>query len=288
MMSPEVRMQRGLERGTDDRSLQRVPPLVAQIADEVSNDIISGRFKPGERIREQDLADRFGTSRAPVREAIRLLEIEGLIETEHWRGARVVNLSVSQVEDLFEMISAIFGLVARLAARHGSRADFERFSAAVEEMQARHDEGSSGPERVRASFEAARVLREACASPLAGEMLVKLSRLAFIHHRLVQAADDPWQLEALAHWRELAGAVQAGVTTRPSCWRAVSSSRLRSSRSPNCARPNEAPPHRRPSSSRERNPHEVPPHKLADPAFEGDRNAQCHAVLHWRPVDRPD
>jgi DNA-binding GntR family transcriptional regulator len=209
MMSPEVRMQRGLERGTDDRSLQRVPPLVAQIADEVSNDIISGRFKPGERIREQDLADRFGTSRAPVREAIRLLEIEGLIETEHWRGARVVNLSVSQVEDLFEMISAIFGLVARLAARHGSRADFERFSAAVEEMQARHDEGSSGPERVRASFEAARVLREACASPLAGEMLVKLSRLAFIHHRLVQAADDPWQLEALAHWRELAGAVQA-------------------------------------------------------------------------------
>jgi DNA-binding GntR family transcriptional regulator len=185
-----------------------VPPLVARIADEVTDDIIAGRFRPGERIREQELADRFGTSRAPVREAIRLLEIEGLLETEHWRGARVVNLSVSQVEDLFEMISAIFGLVARLAARHGSRADFERFSKAVAEMQARHDDGSAGPERVRASFEAARVLREACASPLAGEMLLKLSRLAFIHHRLVQAADDAWQLEALGHWRDLTRAVQ--------------------------------------------------------------------------------
>ena len=201
-------MVRGLERGGAADGSARVPPLVARIADEVSDDIISGRFKPGERIREQDLADRFGTSRAPVREAIRLLEIEGLIETEHWRGARVVNLTVSQVQDLFEMISAIFGLVARLAARHGSRADFERFSAAVAEMQARHDEGSPGRERVRASFEAARVLREACASPLAGEMLLKLSRLAFIHHRLVQAADDAWQLEALEHWRQLACAVQ--------------------------------------------------------------------------------
>lgn len=202
-------MLRSLERREGVAGSARVPPLVAQIADEVTDDIISGRFKPGERIREQELADRFGTSRAPVREAIRLLEIEGLIETEHWRGARVVNLGVSQVEDLFEMISAIFGLVARLAARHGSRADFGRFSAAVAEMEARHDEDSPGADRVRASFEAAKVLREACASPLAGEMLLKLSRLAFIHHRLVQAADDTWQLEALAHWRELAAAVQS-------------------------------------------------------------------------------
>lgn len=201
-------MVQALQREAVGAGSSRVPPLVAQIADEVTNDIISGRFKPGERIREQDLANRFGTSRAPVREAIRLLEIEGLIETEHWRGARVVSFSLSEVEDLFEMISAIFGLVARLAARHGSRADFERFASAVSEMQARHDEGSPGADRVRASFDAARVLREACGSPLASEMLLKLSRLAFIHHRVVQTADDAWQLEALAHWRELAGAVQ--------------------------------------------------------------------------------
>jgi DNA-binding GntR family transcriptional regulator len=201
-------MVRKAEQSGRVADAKRVPPLVAQIAEELSRDIMVGRYQPGERIREQELADRFGTSRAPVREAIRLLEIEGLIETEHWRGARVVNLSLAQVEDLFEMISAIFGLVARLAARHGSRGDFERFAEAVGSMQSLHDAGGSGEDRVRASFEAAGVLREASASPLAGEMLLKLSRLAFFHHKVVQSAGDAWQLQALAKWRDLLEAVR--------------------------------------------------------------------------------
>lgn len=185
----------------------RVPTLVAQIVEELSQDILEGRFTPGERIREQDLADRFQTSRAPVREAIRLLEIDGLIETQHWRGASVVELSVDEIDDLFEMLSALFGLVSKLAARHGSRSDMRLFEAAVDRMRSARTENVSPVERVKIAFDAAGVLRRMCGSTRVSEMLLRTSRIAFLNHKVALSADEAWQQEALTDWRRLGVAI---------------------------------------------------------------------------------
>lgn len=184
-------------------------PLVAQIASSLMAEIIEGKFEPGERIREQELADRFGTSRGPVREAIRLVEIEGLVETEHFRGARVVDLTIDEVEDLFEVVGALFGVVARLAVRHGSEEDFARFDQAVAKMQAVWEAGAPAAVQIEASYRAAGVLRQCCGSARAGEFLQKAARLVFLQHRFLGLTDRAWRRRALGRWSKLQAAVHA-------------------------------------------------------------------------------
>lgn len=202
-------MNRSLEQLGLNGPDGRTPPLVARIAKELVRDILTGNFMPGDRIREQALADRFSASRAPVREAIRLLEIDGLVVTEPWRGARVVSLTTDEVDDLFELLSALFGLVAKLATRHGSESQIESFAAAVERMAEGLEEEAPTFDRVMRAFDAAHVLRQMAGPSRASEMLFRTSRLAFLNHRIVQEADHAWQSYAIAMWRSLVAVVAA-------------------------------------------------------------------------------
>ena len=65
--------------------------------------ILSGQLKPGDRIRQEDIAERLGASRLPVREALRMLEAEGLTEHEARKGARVPRLSPHEVDVVYRM-----------------------------------------------------------------------------------------------------------------------------------------------------------------------------------------
>jgi DNA-binding GntR family transcriptional regulator len=75
----------------------------ARIATYLREEILHGRFRPGERIRQEDIAERFGASRLPVREALRMLEAEGLTEHEPHKGARVPRLSRHDVDVVYQM-----------------------------------------------------------------------------------------------------------------------------------------------------------------------------------------
>lgn len=77
--------------------------LVQLAASQLRKEILSGVLAPGERIVEGQLTQRFGTSRAPLREALRLLGEQGLVEHLPRRGVRVVQLSDSDVDELFEL-----------------------------------------------------------------------------------------------------------------------------------------------------------------------------------------
>ncbi len=73
-------------------------------------------YQPGDRLREQELADRFGVSRGPVREALRALEAKSLVRIEPMRGACVTRLSDKDAKDSIEISAALFALVVRKAA----------------------------------------------------------------------------------------------------------------------------------------------------------------------------
>ncbi|WP_417585733.1 GntR family transcriptional regulator [Pelagibacterium sp.] len=89
--------------------------------------IRDGVFRPGDRLREEDVAQRIGVSRTPVREALgRLLE-KGLIETGTGRGLAVSTLSMPQVFELYAMRQELEGLVARFAAHHATDVEIENF-----------------------------------------------------------------------------------------------------------------------------------------------------------------
>ncbi|NBB83674.1 MAG: FCD domain-containing protein [Alphaproteobacteria bacterium] len=94
--------------------------------------ILSGRFRPGERLVEDRLARMFGVSRNPVREALKALHSEGIVAITPRRGATVARLSIEEAEEVIELRAALEGLSARLAARRLEPEAGERLSAILE------------------------------------------------------------------------------------------------------------------------------------------------------------
>jgi DNA-binding GntR family transcriptional regulator len=75
----------------------------ARVADHLRRAILSGEIGPGEWIRQEEVAERLGSSRLPVREALRILEAEGLTEHERHKGARVPSLTMHEVDVVYRM-----------------------------------------------------------------------------------------------------------------------------------------------------------------------------------------
>jgi len=96
--------------------LDNYKPLRDLVFEHLREAIVSGRLKPGERLMEVQLAEEMGVSRTPVREAIRKLELEGLVVMITRRGAYVSNLSIRDVTETFEIRAALESLAAGLAA----------------------------------------------------------------------------------------------------------------------------------------------------------------------------
>ena len=86
--------------------------------------ILDETFKPGERLLEEELAEMFEVSRAPVREALFYLENEGTVTMEPYKGAIVKPLSPKEALDIAELRLALINLAAKPAHRHLSPADF--------------------------------------------------------------------------------------------------------------------------------------------------------------------
>ena len=85
-----------------------------RVVDALREAIIAGRLKPGERIRERELVALLGVSRSPLREAIRILETEGLITSLAHRGARVSELSATDLRDMVHVRIMLESFAARL------------------------------------------------------------------------------------------------------------------------------------------------------------------------------
>ena len=98
-----------------DLNLDEYLPLREVVFKTLRNAIIQGKFKPGERLMEVSLANQLGVSRTPVREAIRMLELEGLVVMLPRRGAEVANITVKDLKDALEVRMAMEALSVKLA-----------------------------------------------------------------------------------------------------------------------------------------------------------------------------
>lgn len=92
--------------------------------------IREGVFQPGNRLREEEVAERLNLSRTPVREALRRLEADGIIEHRPRQGAIVRQLGHAEVVELYEMRMVLERTAAEMAAKHGIMAEFD----ALEEL----------------------------------------------------------------------------------------------------------------------------------------------------------
>lgn len=107
----------------------------ARIASRLREAILSGEYAPGARIRQEDLADRHGASRLPVREALRMLEAEGLITLVANTGAWVARLSHAECDEMYQIRERIEPLLLRYNIPSLTPADIdelERLAGAME------------------------------------------------------------------------------------------------------------------------------------------------------------
>ena len=92
--------------------------LRGQVFDKIRSDILKGRYQKGDELVECTIGKEMGVSRTPVREAIRQLELEGLVQLIPNKGAFVTGISASDVRDIYLIRSRLEGLAARMAAEH--------------------------------------------------------------------------------------------------------------------------------------------------------------------------
>ena len=120
-----------LKRGELEDSTQ-----TERLAGGIAESILSGEFQPGLRLDEHMLAERYGVSRTPVREALRQLASTGLIDVKPRRGATVADVTSAQLETLFAAMAEIEAACARLAAMSMTPIERRRLQSTHEAMAA--------------------------------------------------------------------------------------------------------------------------------------------------------
>jgi DNA-binding GntR family transcriptional regulator len=119
-----------------------VPAAASQrVAEHLRAAILGGAIGPGQRVRQEDIARRLGASRLPVREALRMLEAEGLIENETNKGARVPRLDMHELDLIYQMRERLEPLALSESVPHLTDADLERLTKLQEEIEADTDVG---------------------------------------------------------------------------------------------------------------------------------------------------
>ena len=116
--------------------------LYEEVAELLRQQIYAHELAPGAWVDEQALADRFGISRTPMREALKVLASEGLVRLEPRRGCYVAELSEQDLDDIFPVMALLEGRVAFEAASKATEADLARLAVlheALEEHAAAHD-----------------------------------------------------------------------------------------------------------------------------------------------------
>lgn len=101
-----------------------------ELRDVLEEEILTGFWRPGRRLEEVNLAERFGVSRTPIREALLQLAANGLIEYRPRRGAVVVEIGPRQLMEMFDVMAELESMCARLAARRVTDEALEQIAAA--------------------------------------------------------------------------------------------------------------------------------------------------------------
>ena len=123
------------------KMIERHQTLREKILETIREAILKGTLKPGEKVAEPELAERFGISRTPIREAFRQLESEGYLTVIPRKGAVVTALSEQDVQEFYAIKSILEGYAAELAATKLTGKDIDKLQAINEKLKVLAAEG---------------------------------------------------------------------------------------------------------------------------------------------------
>lgn len=110
-----------------------------RIAASLKDEILAGKYAPGARIRQEDIAEQYGASRSPVREALRMLEADGLVTLVANTGAWISQLSLRECEEMYQIRERVEPLLLRSSMLNLTEDDLERLATLAEQMEESHD-----------------------------------------------------------------------------------------------------------------------------------------------------
>lgn len=170
-----------------------------RLLDALEQDIVIGRIAPGQKLDEVTLAERFGVSRTPIREALFELSASGLVELRPRRSAVVASLGPNRLFEMFEVMAELEGMCGRLAARRLTDA---RRDALVEACEACARAAGKGDvddyyyENERFHHR----IYDSCGNSFLAEEAVKLHRRLKPYRRLQLRVRNRMQASLAEHW----------------------------------------------------------------------------------------
>jgi DNA-binding GntR family transcriptional regulator len=180
------------------------PTSAIRVHDELRHAILDGQLAPGERLRAEALAERFGTSRTPVREALVMLEREGLVALQPNRGAVVRPFDAEDLLDLYDVRALI---EPRAAARAATRIGPDALARLHELCRLAGRRGTSVADQIAYNEEFHRIIADAAQSP---RLLAAMRGVAGIPRAFRAAfwANDQQRAQSLFCHRELVAALE--------------------------------------------------------------------------------
>lgn len=172
-----------VEEQTDALSVLRASSLSQILSKELESIILNGSLAPGERLNEKALADRFGVSRGPVREAFRVLHAKGLVEMIPNRGVFVQRITKQDAIEIYDVRAGLFGTACRLLADRLTKpmlAELKTLLARMDEAAVKRDIDSYFPLNI--SFHSA-IVTNAGNGTLAASYFTMVGRLHLFRAR---------------------------------------------------------------------------------------------------------
>lgn len=175
--------------------------------DALRNGILSGEYAPGARLGEVDLAAKLGLSRTPVRDALRRLSAEGLVDITTNKGARVVDYPPQDLDHIFQIRAHVEGLAARAAAQTASAEDIDRLEDIATTLKGHAEAGRLDKVyNLNAEY-------HATLNGLAGSAVVPATVGSLIHAsvllKTLHAFDDAAMRRSVNHHLEIVAALRA-------------------------------------------------------------------------------
>jgi DNA-binding GntR family transcriptional regulator len=149
-----------------------------RISQEIEEAILSGQFKPRERLIEMDLISRFGVSRTVIREALKRLEAKGLVRATPYRGVVVADLTVEEIEEIYFVRAELEKIAARLVLKNITQEEIQKLKRLAKEAERHLREKSHQMIEVDSEFH--RMIFKACHNNYLYEMIDYLRTKAHI------------------------------------------------------------------------------------------------------------
>ena len=192
--------------------LFEVPPPLAKNASLVATEVIreailDGRLVPGQRLKEEELARELGISRTPVREALLVLQTEGMVESAPNRGATVRSYDVDDLVELYLLRAALEGLAARLAAERVKARDLAKLRKSCDRFESTAAAGTLA-ELVRENLVFHNTVLEIAGSERIAQLVRSVTELPLVYKSYLWYS--PSQKLVSAHYhRQIVNALEA-------------------------------------------------------------------------------